>query len=208
VLEVTVNDRRYGLADAVDARHQRPPRDEADQQPRDHQHADGAREADPEALLERRKQAVIAADQQTVGPEHRHMHQGRLHAAVSQIELDPVIAGRRRHHVRPRLEVSGQAVPRPVGEQQGPIAGDLHADAGVDEVLQAFGTVAPVDIAETLRIGLQDLRAALLNGALPGVPQRSGEQHQGQQSQDHVSEGERQGRGADHDSRSLATRRR
>ena len=197
MFEIAVDDRRDGLADAIDARHQRAPGDEADQEACDREHGNGARQPIPKALLQRRKQPVVSADQQVVLSQQGNMHQRRLHPTVAQIDFNAVVAGCCRD-VRPDRKVAGQPVPRCVGQQQDSVTGNLHANPGIDEVFQALRAIATVDVGEPLRIGLQDFRAAFLDRALPCVPQRRGEQHQRQQSQDHVSERERHRGRANH----------
>jgi hypothetical protein len=60
---------------------------------------------------------------------------------------------------------------RAVGQQQNAIIDDLQLDARIDEASQAFRAFAPEYVGHALRVGSQDLDAALLDGHLPCIPE-------------------------------------
>ncbi len=76
VLQVTVNDGRNGLTDAVDPRQQGAAGDEPDQQTGNGQDGDGGGQAVPEVRLQRANSALSLAYQQHVGAKRCDVHEG------------------------------------------------------------------------------------------------------------------------------------
>ncbi len=192
VLQIAVNDRRYGLTDAIDARQERAAGDETDHETCDGQDGDGGGQTVPEARLQRRKKRVVPAHQQVVAAQRGDVHQRRLQAVIAQFNLDLVVPGHRRHVGGPRRQIPGQWMQRAVRQQQDSLAGDLHAHAGVDEAPRALCAIALKDFGQPLRVDLQKFRAAVLDRHLPGIPQGRREQNQGNNPQCHIAERQRE----------------
>jgi len=168
--QVTLNNRRHGLPDAVDARHQCSPDQDAAQCSDHRQDAHRARQRVPETLLQRHIACDIASDQQVVAAGKSRVHQRDIFQMTAHRQLDDVGAGRRWHVLRPRRHVACHWLHRRVGQQQQALTRDLHANAVVDVADQARSALAAEHIGETQRIGLQNLVASVLDRDTPCVP--------------------------------------
>ncbi len=191
VLQIAVDDRRDGLPDAVDARHQRAAGDEADQQTRRsraprRRRPGRTRSAAPAARTARCRGRPAGCSL----PSSATCTRRRPDCPVSaHVDLDACSCrappARRRGHAD-RLPASGCSDASVSSRIRSPAI--CMCTRASMKLFSASRAVAPKDVGEPLRIGLQDLAAAILDRDLPGIPQRRGEQHQRGDPQDDVAE--------------------
>ena len=148
VLQVAVDDGRDGPADAVDPRHERAAGDEADQQAGDAT----ARRRRPSGRTRSGARAVRTAccrgpPADSSSPSWATCTSGFLLAAMCPCRRRPCSCPAPRGTLAGHAgKIAGERMQRAVGQQQDALAGDLHADAGIDEILQPVGALAPVNI--------------------------------------------------------------
>ncbi len=89
-----------------------------------------------------------------------------------------------------RRNVSGQPTAARTHEEEHPLAGDLHPDALVDEACESRRAAQLEDVPQALRVLLQELDAKVLDGRLPRITQRCGEEDQRGEGEQDVAGGE------------------
>jgi len=192
--QIPLHDGQNGLPDAMDTRQNGPSDQDTAQHAGDRQYDDCSGEAAPEMSRQWSELRHVAAHQEVVTAGKRCAHDDRFRRRTAEIQGHGVHTGLRRHCRGPFLQVAGYPIEGPVGQHQDALRRKLHTNAGVDEGFQARRALTMEYIGESLRVGVEDVRAPVLHRHLPGVPERGGEQNERDDAEGNVPEGESKGR--------------
>ena len=207
--QVSLHDREHRCADALDPQENRTPYQHSPQRTHYGQCCDCSCKAIRRIFGKRHQPSQVTSDEQVVTSGQYRAHEHRSGRVAGEIYVDSVGTVLNRNAARPVSQIAGQLVERWIGQEQHPLAGDIHVNPLVDQCFQTRGPFAVKDVSEPLRIGTEHLRPPVLDSNLPCVPQRRGEQYQGDDTEGDIAERQRERRRSQESShpRSTCSRR-